>query len=628
MAAPPVFVAIRELGPTLTWVGLALLTIGAACAALLIFGPAHRRLRTLEQAARALGQGRTDVRAVEAGGDEVSSLAHTFNRMADDLSARAGALAASDRARRQLLADVSHELMTPLAAIRGYTETLAMPELTIDPDSRQRYLGIIGDETMKLEGLIGDLLDLARLEGGGGTMTIEDVPVRELFSRIADRHGPALRDRQIDLDVRVEPADLTVPGDAQKLEQALQNLAANAIRHTPSGGRLTLDAAVHGDVATFRVKDSGPGIPPEHLPHIFERFYKVDAARSASAMSGSGLGLSIVRAIVERHGGRVTAANAPDGGAVFEITVPRSEIPRRQTDVDADGVASAHAHRRRVGLESLLPHFDAVRPFAQLDDELIFAGRRVPRLSVDEDLGVGRTDAQQQRAERRRLLLARRSRLPRRPARRRFGAHRLVRLRHRLRRLARPERLHGVHDLQRSAAHQQHLLRERLVAVEIELQLVLARLDVQALQVAVELVDDADEVSVDENLGVARRDLEPRRAREVVAPGTVVVRIGIRVLAVEAVIEGAVPAEAEADAPVRGVVIGPVGTGGSNKAGSKAGNTRRDTTTAWRPELCRWATRSVGKRIATPSAATRARRDWRVGMRTTSSGTAGSTRSI
>ena len=325
IAAPPVFVALRELGPTLTWVGLALLAIGAASAALLIFGPAHRRLRTLEQAARALGQGRTDVRAVEAGGDEVSSLAHTFNRMADDLSARAEALAASDRARRQLLADVSHELMTPLAAIRGYTETLAMPELTIEPDARQRYLGIIGDETMKLEGLIGDLLDLARLEGGGGTMTVEEVPVRELFSRIADRHGPALREREIRLEVNVTPPDLTVNGDAQKLEQALQNLAANAIRHTPRGGRLKLDASVSGDVARFAVADSGPGIPPEHLPHIFERFYKVDAARSASSMSGSGLGLSIVRAIVERHGGNVTAANAPDGGAVFEITLPRTE---------------------------------------------------------------------------------------------------------------------------------------------------------------------------------------------------------------------------------------------------------------------------------------------------------------
>ena len=113
------FVAIRELGPTLTWVGLVLLAIGAASAALLIFSPAHRRLRTLEHAARALGEGRTDVRAVE-GGDEVSALATAFNRMADDLGARAAALAASDRARRQLLADVSHELMTPLAAVRGY----------------------------------------------------------------------------------------------------------------------------------------------------------------------------------------------------------------------------------------------------------------------------------------------------------------------------------------------------------------------------------------------------------------------------------------------------------------------------------------------------------------------------
>jgi signal transduction histidine kinase len=327
IAPPPVFVAIRELGPTLTWVALSLLAVGATSAALLIFGPAHRRIRALEQAARALGQGRTDVRAVEAGGDEVSSLAHAFNRMADDLSARASALAASDKARRQLLADVSHELMTPLAAIRGYTETLAMPELTIDAPTRQRYLGIIGDETQKLESLIGDLLDLARLEGGGGTMTIEEVPVRELFGRISDRHGPALRDRKISLEVTVTPPDLTVDGDAQKLEQALQNLAANAIRHTPEGGRLTLLAQTTDDHASFVVRDTGPGIPSEHLPHIFERFYKADAARSASSTSGSGLGLSIVQAIVARHGGTITASNVPEGGAAFEIRIPRTTHP-------------------------------------------------------------------------------------------------------------------------------------------------------------------------------------------------------------------------------------------------------------------------------------------------------------
>jgi signal transduction histidine kinase len=321
---PPVFVAIRELGPTLTWVAVVLLAIGAASAALLIFGPAHRRLHTLEQAARALGEGRTDVRAVEGGGDEVSSLAHAFNRMADDLGVRAQALAASDRARRQLLADVSHELMTPLAAIRGYTETLAMPELTLDNVTRERYLGIIGEETQKLEVLIGDLLDLARLEGGGGTLAMEEVPVKELFRRIADRHGPAIRDRGIALDVNVQPGELTVRGDGQKLEQALQNLAANALRHSPDGGRLVLSAEERPDGTLLTVRDTGPGIQPEHLPHIFERFYKTDAARTAASMTGSGLGLSIVQAIVERHGGTVKASNAPDGGALFEIRIPRT----------------------------------------------------------------------------------------------------------------------------------------------------------------------------------------------------------------------------------------------------------------------------------------------------------------
>jgi signal transduction histidine kinase len=329
MNPPPVFIAIREVGPTLTWTGLALLAVGAAGAAFLIFGPTHRRLRTLEQAARALGEGRTDVRAVETGGDEVSSLASAFNRMADDLSARAAALAASDRARRQLLADVSHELMTPLAAIRGYTETLAMPELTLDKPTQERYLGIIGDETHKLEALIGDLLDLARLEGGGGALAIEDVPVRELFSRIADRHGPAIRERSITLDVDVKPPDLTIRGDGQKLEQALQNLAANALRHTPSNGRLALRAEETSDGVRMIVRDTGPGIPPEHLPHIFERFYKADASRTAAALAGSGLGLSIVQAIVERHGGTVRASNAPDGGALFEIRIPTLPRPHQ-----------------------------------------------------------------------------------------------------------------------------------------------------------------------------------------------------------------------------------------------------------------------------------------------------------
>jgi signal transduction histidine kinase len=320
---PPVSVALRVLGPTLTWVGLGVLAMGATLTALFVFRPAHKRLRTLEHAAHALGEGRTDVRASETGGDEVTSLARTFNRMAMDLDTRAKQLAEADRVRRQLLADVSHELMTPLSAIRGYVETLGMPNVPIDDPTRGKYLDIVEQETHKLEAIIGDLLDLARLEGGGDTLRIEAVAVEDLFRRVADRHQPVLRERNITLDLDIAADTPRIRGDAARLEQALQNVAANAIRHTPSGGRIMLHASRDGDAVCIRVRDTGSGIPPEHLPRVFDRFYKVDVSRAGTAVpSGSGLGLSIVRAIIERHGGTVLAANAPDGGASYELRVP------------------------------------------------------------------------------------------------------------------------------------------------------------------------------------------------------------------------------------------------------------------------------------------------------------------
>ena len=330
---PPLSMSLHAIAPTLAWIGIAMLAGGAAIMALLIFRPTHRRLRSLEEAARALGEGRTDVRANESGGDEVSALSATFNRMAADLHARATALAESDRARRQLLADVSHELMTPLSAIRGYVETLGMRELNIDEPTRAKYLDIAYQETHKLEAIIGDLLDLARLEGGGDSLDYEAVLANDLFRRVADRHRPTLIERRIDLTTTVADGTPLIWGDADRLEQALQNVAANAIRHTPDGGRVTLHAEPAGDRVRITVADSGPGIPAEHLAHIFDRFYKADASRAGTRVaSGSGLGLSIVRAIVVRHGGEVHAANAPAGGAVFELLLPAkadTSIPRR-----------------------------------------------------------------------------------------------------------------------------------------------------------------------------------------------------------------------------------------------------------------------------------------------------------
>ncbi len=328
-ARPPLNVGLRELAPTLIWVAIGMLGAGAAVMALVIFRPTHRRLHSLQEAARALGEGRTDVRANDSGGDEVSALAAAFNHMAADLAARATALAESDRARRQLLADVSHELMTPLAAIRGYVETLGMKELRLDAATREKYLDIAHQETHKLEAIIGDLLDLARLEGGGDSFEADEVLVDDLLRRVADRHRPALIGRRVTLSTTVAGGTPLIRGDADRLEQALQNVAANGIRHTPDGGIVTLHAEPAGDRVRITVTDTGPGIPPEHLPHIFDRFYKADAARAGTGVaSGSGLGLSIVRAIVARHGGEVHASNAPGGGgAMFTMILPAAGRP-------------------------------------------------------------------------------------------------------------------------------------------------------------------------------------------------------------------------------------------------------------------------------------------------------------
>jgi signal transduction histidine kinase len=254
----------------------------------------------------------------EHGGDEVAELARSFNHMAADLASRARALEVSDAARRQVLADVSHELMTPLTAMRGYVETLSMSEVQLDAATRERYLGIVTEETHRLERIIQDLLDLARLEGGGTAVRHDHVEVAALFSRVASRHERELRERGIRMVQRVDAGATTLEGDPDRLEQALQNLAANALRHAPDGGEIALGASPTAEGLRLTVRDSGPGIPPEHLALIFDRFYKADASRRAAG--GSGLGLSIVRAIVERHGGRVTARN--DHGAVFEIDLP------------------------------------------------------------------------------------------------------------------------------------------------------------------------------------------------------------------------------------------------------------------------------------------------------------------
>jgi signal transduction histidine kinase len=211
--------------------------------------------------------------------------------------------------------------MTPLTGMRGYLETLSLHAQSLDADTRERYLSIVRDETQRVEHIVGDLLDLARLESRGGTFDAQDVPIEDLFGRVLARHGHEAEQKGVALVADVGSGAELVTGDPMRLEQAFQNLAANALRHTPRGGRVALNATLQDGRVVVTVSDTGSGIAPEHLPHVFDRFYKVDPSRTAQN-AGSGLGLSIVKAIFERHGATIAVKSLAQEGTTFTVTFP------------------------------------------------------------------------------------------------------------------------------------------------------------------------------------------------------------------------------------------------------------------------------------------------------------------
>jgi signal transduction histidine kinase len=317
---PPNFI-LQGLGRVLSLPGTGVLLVASALAAFFVFGPARRRLRALEEATDRLGAGDLAARAPESGGDEIARVAWSFNRMARELAAREEAVRESDRLRRQMFADVSHELKTPLTAIRGYLETLRMTELALDAATRDRYLVTAERETMRLDRLVRDLVDLARFENAIVTLNVRPCDVHRLVGLVVERYEGEAQRSQITFTANIAESVDQWTIDPNRIDQALDNLVANAIRHTPTGGSVTIDARATATEAVLEVTDSGEGIPQEHLPYIFDRFYKADAARSGGPSRGSGLGLSIVKAIVERHGGTIQVVSRP-GRTCFTITLP------------------------------------------------------------------------------------------------------------------------------------------------------------------------------------------------------------------------------------------------------------------------------------------------------------------
>jgi two-component system, OmpR family, phosphate regulon sensor histidine kinase PhoR len=244
----------------------------------------------------------------------------------------------ADRIRRDFVANVSHELRTPLTAIRGYVEALldAPPK----PAETRRFLEIIARHSSRMERLVKDLLRLARLDAGQEGLETVPCSVEALFAGVIADLTPALDARGQEVDVHVAPDAASVAGDPAKLHDVLRNLVENASNYSPEKSRIVLTSRSDGTYVLIEVTDSGPGIPEADLSRVFERFYRVDKARSRES-GGTGLGLSIVRHLVELHGGEVRAINRPEGGAIFRIRLPKrpAAVPHHSTGAEA-GIAS------------------------------------------------------------------------------------------------------------------------------------------------------------------------------------------------------------------------------------------------------------------------------------------------
>ncbi len=294
-----------------------------ACGMGILLGLAFSRqltapLARLTAAAYRIAQGDLSQRVPETGSAEVAELGRAFNRMAADL-------AEAERLRRNMVADVAHELRTPLSVIQGNLRAILDDVYPLD----QAEIASLYDETRILSRLVDDLHELALVEAGQLPLYVQPIAPADVIQTTADNMAVVAEAGEVRLIVDL-PNDLPlVRADPDRLAQVLRNLVTNAVRHTPAGGQITVSARVSPAEPGFvqiTVTDTGEGIAPEDLPHVFDRFWRADRSRSRDMVgAGAGLGLTIARQLVEAHGGRIEAASAPGQGSRFTFTLPVAE---------------------------------------------------------------------------------------------------------------------------------------------------------------------------------------------------------------------------------------------------------------------------------------------------------------
>ena len=310
-AEPPLTQFAEAVKRSLVMAGL----VAGAAGILLVLLFSRRVLGSvgnLTNAARRLGSGDLSSRAEVKGNDEIAELGHAFNAMAD-------ALEASERQRRTMVSDVAHELRTPLANIQGHIE--AMQDGLLEPDAAT--LDTVHRQARYLNRLVDDLRLLSETEARELRLRMESESIAGIVERVASSFRPRADAASVRLSVETEDGLPALNLDRQRIEQVVGNLVDNAIRHTPAGGAVALSVAGHTDAVRVTVTDTGPGIPEDVLPRVFDRLYRVDPSRDRDT-GGSGLGLTIARQLVEAHGGTIWVESKAGSGSRFGFDLPVS----------------------------------------------------------------------------------------------------------------------------------------------------------------------------------------------------------------------------------------------------------------------------------------------------------------
>ncbi len=303
------------------WAGLAGLVL-VFLAGVLIFTLFTRRLKRLAAVMMSFQEKNFEGATLQAvpttrPGDEVDDLNRVFYNMAARIAEQVNSLKESDRLRRELIANVSHDLRTPLTALQGYLETLQLE--TLSEEEKRRYLGIATRHSTQLSKLVGELFELAKLEANAAQLHKERFPLAELVQDVVQKFGLGAKQRGVILvaDVKARPF---VHADVGFIERVLENLIDNALQYTPQGGVVSVSLTPSRQGVTVEVTDTGYGIPATELPHIFERFYQV--SRTAKEKVGAGLGLTISQRMLELHGSQLQVASEVDVGTTFSFSLP------------------------------------------------------------------------------------------------------------------------------------------------------------------------------------------------------------------------------------------------------------------------------------------------------------------